>query len=238
MLAKSHNKQRVNFFAKQASWLILAAIMFLAGYKIATYSRDADDQQIAMLSQSSANLVEENQTLTEKYNQQKIALDISQISLDDTKKMLAEALDREAELKQQIMFYQRVMVPEADTDGFLVEHAEVSKMQGENAFVLSLVLLQNRNIKDTLTGKLNIRLVGMTDGKFESYSLAEISEESQAFDYAFRYFQLKDIPFVIPQTFIPEKFEISTDVYKFKRKRGSYFKTLNWSEVSAEAENT
>ncbi|MEM0911640.1 MAG: DUF6776 family protein [Pseudomonadota bacterium] len=237
-MAKSHNKQRVNFFAKQASWVFLSAIMFLGGYMTATYATDEKDKQISMLAQSSANLAAENQTLIERYNQQKIELDISQISLNDTKQMLEQSIKREYELERQVTLYQRVMSPKVDKDGFFVEHAQVTHMQADNAYRLSLVLLQNRKFKDTLSGKLNIRLLGLRDGKLASYSLSGISDASQSFDYAFKYFQQKDIPFVLPPSFIPDRVEITTDIFRLKRKHASFSKTLKWQDIMANSDNT
>ncbi len=238
MLSKDDNKQRVNFFVKQASWFVLAAIMFCIGFISASYFSHKNVKQMNILSQSSANLVKENQALIESYNQQKIALDISTISLRDTQTMLEQAIKRESELERQVEFYQRVMTPAADKDGFFVEHAEVTETLNDNAYQLNLVLIQNRKFKDVVSGKLTITLIGLSNGKFKSYPLSQISQASQSFDYAFRYFQQKDIPFVLPQTFIPDRFEITTDVYKLKKKRYSYSTTLKWEEVVSKTDNT
>ena len=237
-MAKDDNKQRVNFFAKQTSWLLLAAIMFLIGFITSRYLSDENQKQLAMLSQSSANLVAENQVITEKFNQQKIALDITQIDLNDTKEMLQEAIKRESELKRQVTFYQRVLNPDTNKQGFFVDHAEIEETLDNKAYRLSLVLIQNRKFKDVVSGKLRIKLVGLSDGKLKSYPLATMSEDSQSFDYAFRYFQRKEIPFVLPHTFKPDRIEVTTDVYKLRKKRYSYSTTLKWEDVIASTDNS
>ena len=234
----SEAQNKIGFFKKQLPWMVFGAIMLLIGHEFAHFTVNSNVQKSQMLSQSNQNFVKENEQLNEQLNQFKIELDVAQLNLEKTQEMLLEAMERETELEKQINFYQRVVAPEETTDGFLIEYSELIRSQDENAFTLSLVLLQKQNIKDVIKGSLDIRLFGTSDGKFVNYALSELSEETQAFNYGFRYFQVKDIPFVLPLGFAPERFEISTDIYKFKRKRGTYKKTIRWTEVAVENENT
>ena len=54
--------------------------------------------------------------------------------------------------------------------------------------------------------------------------------------FAFKYFQVIETRVTLPDGFTPERFEISTDIYKYNKKRGNYSTAIKWQEAFTEAE--
>jgi hypothetical protein len=97
------------------------------------------------------------------------------------------------------------------------------------------MMLQHENIKAVVKGELDIRIYGSEDGKPTSFSLASVQDEPKSsMEFAFKYFQVIETSVTLPENFTPDRFEISTDIYKYKRKRGDYETSIKWEEAFSE----
>ncbi|GLR72343.1 DUF6776 family protein [Agaribacter marinus] len=230
-------KQQVGFVRFYGTVLFVIALSFWAGYEIATTNHTNALEEVAMINQSMDNLMEDNQRLNSALNKRKIELDVQRLTNEKTQLEIRELLKNETALKQQISFYQRVMAPETTQDGFVVERVEINATQSTNNFEMKLMLLQHENIKAVIKGTLNIQLVGSLNDEPKSYAIDDLQNvPKNSLDFGFKYFQVLVLNVTLPEGFEPARLEISTDVYKYKRKRGSYSSTVDWSDAYASEE--
>jgi hypothetical protein len=69
------------------------------------------------------------------------------------------------------------------------------------------------------------------------YDLREIlDDKAEEMSFSFKYFQVLELRVTLPEDFIPEQIEIKTDIYKYKRKRGSYTRTIEWDQALSESD--
>jgi hypothetical protein len=61
-------------------------------------------------------------------------------------------------------------------------------------------------------------------------------DKTEKMAFSFKYFQVLELRITLPEDFIPEQIEIKTDIYKYKRKRGSYARTIEWDEAFSESD--
>jgi hypothetical protein len=224
----------VQFYAFVAAILLL---MFYIGFIAADKSNTALGQDVKVMQQTVENLRQENQRLNSQLNTMKIQLDVAKLAEKESQNALQLAIKKEMSLKQELAFFQRVMAPELTQDGFVVERLEVTATQSTNNYALSMVLLQHENIKDIIKGDLNIELSGSLNGKPQTFNLAALQDEPKTpLNFGFKYFQVINTTITLPDGFLPEQFDISTDVYKYSRKRGSYKTNIAWAEAYSEAE--
>jgi hypothetical protein len=96
-----------------------------------------------------------------------------------------------------------------------------------------MVLIQQTRLKDTINGKLKIQLIGSQSGNPTRIDISDLINEegSQALRYSFKYFQTIALSFHKPADFIPEQLEISTTIYQYRKTRGEYSQTIDWSQV-------
>lgn len=224
----------VQFYAFVAAILL---ITFYIGFIAADKSNTALGQDVKVMQQTVENLREENQRLNSQLNTMKIQLDIAKLAERESQNALQLAIKKEMSLKQELAFFQRVMAPELTQDGFVVERLEVTATQSTNNYAVSMVLLQHENIKDIIKGDLDIVLSGSLNGRPRSINLATLQDEPKTpLNFGFKYFQVINTTITLPEGFLPEQFDISTDVYKYSRKRGSYKTKISWAEAFSEAE--
>jgi hypothetical protein len=229
-----HKYGFVQFYAFVIGILLLA---FYLGYVFADRSNSGLGQDVKVMRQSVENLTRENQSLNSQINTMKIALDVARLTQQESQTALQDAASREIALKQELAFFQRVMAPELTQDGFVVERLAVTATQSTNNYAVSMVLLQHENIKDIIKGDLDIEISGSLDGKPKTYALSELQDEPKTpLKFGFKYFQVIETTITLPANFIPEKFELETDVYKYNRRRGSYNTSITWVEAFSEAE--
>jgi hypothetical protein len=129
------------------------------------------------------------------------------------------------------------MAPELTQDGFVVESVEILATASTNNYAISIMMLQRENIKAIIKGTLNISLQGSQNTVPIKYDLKEIlDDKTEKMSFSFKYFQVLELRVTLPEDFTPEQIEIKTDIYKYKRKRGSYTRTIEWEEALSESD--
>ncbi|MGQ8365949.1 DUF6776 family protein [Glaciecola sp. 1036] len=235
MLQVGESKQQVGLISRYWIWVVAVIVFCALGFQLGKTSIKVDIEEQARAKQTTQNLISENERLNADLNKLKIEKDVLKLSLENTKESLSQALDKTSDLRQQVSFYQRVMAPEMTQDGFVVERAEITKNASENNYSIKLMLLQQENIKAVIKGQLKVVLLGSLNGKASSMNVDQLrGNPTSPLAFAFKYFQVIEFNITVPDGFVPERFEISTDVYKYNRKRGSYSTSISWREALAE----
>lgn len=216
---------------------LIFGISFYAGYEFAHVEKDSLEAKNRLINNSLNKLLGEHQTLQSQYNMLKVELEITQIANEQSQASIKDAINREQGLKEQISFYQRVLAPEESQDGFIVHRMEIIPTLSTNNFALKMILLQNENVKSFIKGTLNIRVFGSQNEKPVSYKIESLLDDpNSSLDFAFKYFQVVEARVTLPEGFTPDRFEINTDIYKNRKKRGAYSTVIKWQEALSEAE--
>lgn len=150
-------------------WSLLVAVLLLVmiafGYKLARMVDDGQALKVASQAQTIALLVNDNNDYVTRVNQLDVALQLAQLE----KQALAETLNsvesEQAQLLEQLAFYQRIMAPETTQDGFVIEGVEITPMPSANQYQLRFVVLQQSQNKAVVKGKLAISIGGEQDEK-------------------------------------------------------------------------
>jgi hypothetical protein len=183
------------------------------------------------------HLTDDNQSLNSELNVKKVELEVASIANEQAQISFKEFMLKEAELQEQISFYQKVMAPELTQDGFVVESVEVVPRASINNYVIKVMMLQRENIKAIIKGTLRVTLRGSQNQVPMKYNVKTVlDDKEQKLSFSFKYFQVLELRVTLPVDFIPEQIEINTDVYKFKRKRGSYKRSIEWAEAYSESD--
>ena len=226
------DKENLGFVKYYAVILGILGITFYLGYVTASWYQDRIIKERDVLQLSTNNLAEENRGLQSKFNAMKIELDVATLTNDELRNTIQAGIARESKLKEQVGFYQRVMAPELTQDGFVVERIEISPTASESTYLVSMVMLQHEDIKAVIKGDLSIKVIGRLDTNAEVIDFVQLQDEPKTpLNFAFKYFQVINTSITLPESFVPHSIEINTDVYKFKRKRGSYQKSILWSDA-------
>jgi hypothetical protein len=217
--------------------LIILGLTFYVGYEVANFQKRSLISENKLLNKSLSNLKSVNEKLQSNYNVLKVELDIAQLTNERSQESIKESINREQALKEQITFYQRVMAPEMTQDGFVVQHMEVTPTASDRNYSLKVVMLQHENVKAVIKGELDIKVFGSANGKPTSFNITSLQDAPKtSLSFAFRYFQILETSVTFPEGFTAERFELSTSVYKYNKRRGNYSTTIKWDEAFVETE--
>lgn len=225
-------RDKLGFVGFYLTGLVVLVVFFSAGFWLAdSVERDTIEENKA-LKRSLENIKQAHQEAVSQLNAMQVELEISQLTDEQTKAELSRRIETEQALKEKISFYQRVLAPEMTQDGFVVQRTEIVPTASENNYLVKMILLQHEDIKAVIRGKLDIVVSGSQDGKVSAVNVRELENYNEsALEFAFKYFQVLEINLTLPENFEPEAIEINTDVYKYKRKRGSYNTKITWAEA-------
>lgn len=208
--------------------VVFAASVYIAftfGNQDYKYQRS----EIAKLEHTMGNLAVENQRLSRELNILGVELEVQRLAAQQSQIKIQQGLERELQLKQDLQFYQKVMAPELQQDGFLIEAFEVKKSLSDHAYRYELVLMQQDKIKNVVKGTITITLIGSQGGSPQQYDFATLlTEQSQALTFSFKYFQTLQGEVILPEGFYPEQVQVNAQVFQFNRKRGALDKTFQW----------
>ena len=230
-------RSQLGFVRYYLAVAFVLACVFYAGHEFADKRNGFLSAEIDVMQSSVDNLIEENQLLNSELNIKKVELEVASIANEQAQLSYKEFMRKDAELRQQVSFYQKVMAPELTQDGFVVESVEVVSTASKNNYAISIMMLQRENIKAIIKGTLKVSLQGSQNTVPIKYDLKELlDDEQEKLAFSFKYFQVLEVRVTLPEDFIPEQIEIKTDVYKYKRKRGSYERTIAWNDAFSESD--
>jgi hypothetical protein len=228
-------KQQFGPFQLYVVCLLALLLCAYLGFTLGHNTSQQENSHMQQLEQTTGNLHNENTRLISKVNVMSLELELAKSAATKTVIELERGLLREVALRKELAFYQQVMAPELNPVGLAIDGFAIEQTLSEGYYRFRLVLVQQEKVKNTLKGKVDITLHGSRDGQPTSYALASLMEQQSAvFNYNFKYFQMIEGEFQLPQHFLPEKVAIHTAIYKYKRKLGELDKSFDWVLSSSE----
>lgn len=190
-------------------------------------------QQQSILSiheESIKNLKIENEKLTRNLNILGVELEVARLTQQQHFVEIGKSIDTEKELRTQLAFYQQVMAPELNEQGFLIEGFNLEPALSDNSYRFELVLMQQDKAKNILKGNLKVILMGSEGGIAKQYSIESmLSDKSQKkLTFSFKYFQVIDGEIRLPEGFQPEQVSVHAEIFQFKRKKGELTTVFDW----------
>lgn len=208
--------------------LLLLGSTFL-GFKFGHYLTESQVKKMATMAQSIENLKSENNELTKKLNILGVELEVQQLANMQAQQSITEGMEREFELREQLGFYQKVMAPELQQDGFVIDAFNVESTLSDHVYRFDLVLMQQSRTKSVVKGNIDIMLEGSQNGKPKEIRLLDLMTEERApLTFSFKYFEVLRGQFSLPEDFLAEQIVVSAEVFKFKKKRGDLERTFDW----------
>jgi hypothetical protein len=207
---------------------IIGACLF-AGFHLGNESYSQQLKLVLTHEQSVQNLTSENNKLTKNLNILGVELEVARLAHKKQFIDIEQGIERETELRERIAFYQQVMAPELNQEGFLIDGFNVETAASDHSYRFELVLMQQNKVKQSLTGSLDITLIGSQNGKAKQYTLKQLLVDTdQALKFGFKYFQVVQGEIKLPVGFIVEKVSVYAQVYQNRRKKGELTTVFDW----------
>ena len=131
---------------------------------------------------------------------------------EEVQSTLSSLRDRVAQLEQDIVYYRQVVSEETGDTGLIVSQLDIAATVDPARYRYKLVMRQQDADGDTfLLGHVNVNLVGRQNNELTILPLREISAEQDQLDIRlrFKFFQNIEGELVLPEGFIPERFQVA-----------------------------
>ncbi|MCF1429087.1 MAG: hypothetical protein LPH21_06920 [Shewanella sp.] len=206
---------------RASSWylLLLVLVAFVLGglsYHLwlaqQPQAKDAGDQQIQRQEK-------ELQARSSALASRDMELLVAREANDNMKKMFNEQLEREKQLQRELSFYRSVMAPENNAEGVAIYSAELIPGLVPGKQRLELILMQLEKRKQVVKGRAEVLLVGTQDGVADTLSLKSLTDAN--LNFSFRYFQMLDSEFDLPEGFELARVQVKLVVPGNRRTKGA-----------------
>lgn len=198
-----------------------------AGYSLLDHRREA--------AQLRAQIDEQAQTVEELRRELAIAETSRNIDRETYSLLERTLMELEARLQSQeeeLAFYRGIIQPPDGESGLRVQSVEAAPGNGEQRYVLRIVLMQTIAQNRRVEGVVRLAIVGTRDGEPETLDLAELAaaDEVTELEYGFRYFQGLEQELALPEGFEPAVVEIEV---RPREPRGEPLaQTFDWAAVT------
>ena len=226
----SELKNKLGAFQFYLILIVMIAVTVYLGFFWGNAHYTQQQIRISTHEKSIQNFKLENEKLTKNLNILGVELEVAKLTQQQHFVEIGKSIDVEKELRTQLAFYQQVMAPELSEQGFLIEGFNLESALSDNSFRFELILMQQNQTKNTLKGNLNVTLIGSENGKAKQYTLDSMLTDHQqkSLTFSFKYFQVIDGEFRLPEGFQPEQVSVHADIFQFKRKKGQLTTVFDW----------
>ncbi|ABV86311.1 DUF6776 family protein [Shewanella pealeana] len=179
--------------------LLLLIVAFALGALIYDVAKARYLPKVEAKVDNSERYVQELHQQAQTLAARNIELALEREANSDMQAMFVEQNAKQKELERELAFYRSVMAPENIADGVAINGLELEPSLEPRQYRIKLVLTQLEKRKRSLAGRSEITFVGLQDGKTVSLKLSDLTDAS--FKFKFRYFQVLEGEFTLPEGF-------------------------------------
>lgn len=212
--------------------LTLIVICVFSGYRLGNYFHAHQIQAISYHKKTLALLDQQLADQIKRINTLSAELEIEKMANKQSLASLKSVGNENFELKKSLAFYERIMAPEKEADGVVLDEFLVSETAIKNRYNFNTLLVHQRIQKRYAKGFIDISVKGVLNNKTTTFSLADLSELSKKdLTFSFKYFQSIHGVFNLPEDFVPEKIHVIITLPKSRwQKYHRLEKGFKWSE--------
>ncbi|WP_394146735.1 DUF6776 family protein [Shewanella atlantica] len=118
---------------------------------------------------------------------------------DKMQQLFTEQHKKQRELERELSFYRSIMAPENNAEGVSINGLELTPGLLPRQYRVKLILTQLQKRKQSLKGRAEIKLVGVQAGEAMELDLTKLADLQ--LNFKFRYFQILEGEFVLPEGF-------------------------------------
>ena len=233
-------KERIGSFKYYATVVTFLFLGGVSGFWLQTLLTDAVKEENRVLQHSINNLKAENDGLVRQLNILGVELEVARMANEQNHQLIQQELQAKLELRRQLSFYQKVMAPELEQEGFAIDSLNIDSTHSDQYYRYTLVLMQYDKTRSTVKGSVEIVLKGSQNGRPAEYNLMDLMPNNpEPVSFSFRYFEVLKGDFKLPEGFMPERVEVKSELSQAKWGKRHLDRSFDWSVDTAElAANT
>lgn len=219
---------------KQKFGLIAVVVIsaFVLGYLIGAGQNWYLLSRVNDLELQVEQLYEQAETTDYQKHIAEVELGIERAASEQLERDLIAGQDELMALKRELAFYQKIMAPELEAQGVVIDAFELYSLRQPEHYQFRLAVVQTDRQRGGVKGTLNVSLHGLLDDSrvvLDVFELAELPAADK--EFSMRYFKVQTGSFRLPDNFEPESITVRVNV------QGSgntlLERTFLWSELQS-----
>lgn len=201
-------QQRVALIAAVALGALMIWGVFEWGRRAGGHDAIEASKARRTLAENLIGLQSDNETLRREIALMKAAGRVDSEAYGRVAREIDDLQSQISELKEQLAFYRGIMAPSEGRSGLQLETVQIRPSEGEQAFRVSLVLIQAGQQNRRVSGSVRAAVVGTGPEGAARVELRDQADGVQDLKFRFRYFQILEGDVELPESFSPERIEV------------------------------
>jgi len=207
--------QKIGVFRSSLLLLMLVALCIFLGYRMGNYFHGYQSQALSYHKKRLALLYTQQAEQIKRINTLEVELEVEKIASQKSLSLLKKVEVEHYQLKKELAFYEKIMAPEKEADGVVIDDFILSKTDIANRINFSVFLIQQSRTKRYAKGFIDIDILGSLNNKAMTVKLSDISALAREdVSFSFKYFQVIEGVFTLPEGFLPEKVKLAVTLPK------------------------
>ncbi|WP_448565537.1 DUF6776 family protein [Thalassotalea ganghwensis] len=207
--------QKLGAFRSAILLLALIATCLFCGYRLGNFFSGYQKQTIQSQKARLNKLYAQQVDLVKRIHTLEVELEVERMASQRMQQLLTDTEREHFNVKKELAFYEKVMAPEKQVDGVVVDSFTIEPTGSLNHYRFQIVLVQQQVKKRFAKGSLEVRFKGNQNQQPVSYLLTDISDlTDKSLAFSFKYFQIFEGEFTLPEGFNAEQVELATILNK------------------------
>lgn len=222
--------ERLGTFKSALFLITIIGLCLFTGYRLGNYYHHFQVTSLEQQKLRLDQLYQQQEESIARIHTLEVELAVEQLANKNAQLLLKKAAKQQFELKKQLTFYEKVMAPEKQSSGLLVENVKIIAGNSPQQYQFQVTLVQQQLKRRYSKGYIELVFEGVDAGKTVKLKLSDVSKiDKKALKFSFQYFQIISGEFILPEGFSPERVTASAILTKSRwQKYAKKDKQLPW----------
>jgi len=209
---------------------VATALALFGAYAFGEYRAGFDRQAAGALQDVLDQAQEDNAALKEQIAVLERQREVDSSSSQQVQQSLQDLQRKLTDEQEELAFYRGIVSPSAGEEGVRVQSLKFAGGGAPRLYHYRLVLIQVRTREQRISGSVDVRIYGSTDGKAVILDARDIAPGTKpSYGFGFQYFQSLEGDVFLPASFMPGRVEVTVH----ENGRDPTQQNFDWTSVSS-----
>ena len=136
--------ERLGPFKSALILVILIVLCLFIGYRFGNYYHNYQSVTLGQQKSRLDQLYQQQAEQVERIHTLEVELAVEQLASQNAQTMLKEMSQAHYQVKKELAFYEKVMAPEKDANGLVIDNIKIIPTQSPNHYNFQIVLVQQK----------------------------------------------------------------------------------------------
>ncbi len=225
--------ERLGPFKSALLLFSVIGLCLFVGYRVGNYYHGFQSQTMKLQKTRLDDLYQQHGETLKRIHTLEVELEVERHANLQAQNTIKEIEASHFEVKKELAFYQKVMAPEMQADGVVIDQISIESTESPQYFQFLTVLVQQKIKKRYAKGYIELHITGSQKGKPKRLSLSDVSSVTKKDrSFNFQYFQRISGAFTLPIDFVPEAVTVAVVLPKSKwQKHHRTEQSIAWPKI-------